>query len=189
MKYLTRKIRKTRNNSINKKHRRNKTQKLKGGLNLKQIVPVLFATVAVAFRPLNNRHTRIDLDQNSLTTTPRALLSAGEFDKNTINELEDKLSRYWPTEVSVSTIGVGGGGGLPPSDNIKVVMSDPNNPNDKNKNQEKEVTTAEMMELVGIKHQNLLKNYFKDIIKTEKRRQFLEKIKILADQNSKPTSS
>lgn len=172
MKYLKNKNKKT----IKKRHRRNKTQKLKGGLKITHFLPVLFATVAIAFRPLNIRHTRIDPDQNSLTTTPRELLSASLFEPKTINEMEHKLSGYWPTEVSVSNIGVGGGGGLPPSGNIKVVMSDPNNPNNPNKNQEKDVTTAEVLELVGIKHNKLFTNYLKDDKKSYIRNKLLQQL-------------
>lgn len=159
MKYKKRKNIRTRKNSI-KKSCKNRTKKIKGGLDFKNFLPILFATVVVAFRPLNTRYTITK--QQVTSKNPTELLSPFLEDE-IITELKTEFSSSWPKITSVSN---NGGGGVPPSNNIKVVMSDPDDPHNENKNQETEVTTADVMEMVGITPEKLLKNYNKDIKKT-----------------------
>lgn len=56
-------------------------------------------------------------------------------------------------------------------------MSDPDDPHNENKNQETEVTTADVMEMVGITPEKLLKNYNKDIKKTYIKKRVMEQLK------------
>ena len=174
MKYLTRKhkIRKVR------KSRKNRTRKIKGGLDVKHFLPILFASVITAFRPLNNRYTTISTPE-VVSTTPENILSR-VFEEDEIHELKKSLRESWPQEVTISTVeesGGRGGGIIPPSNMIKVGMFDPDEPTNHNKNQRTEVSMKEIADLLGIETKKFFTNYIKDSKKTDERNKLVIKLK------------